>query len=38
VRYTDSDRKRAEKVMENIGVAKDSRKLLSWEEYEKGLF
>lgn len=36
--YTDSDRKRAEKVMENIGVAKDSRKLLSWEEYEKGLF
>lgn len=36
--YTDNDRKRAEKVMENIGVAKDSRKLLSWEEYEKGLF
>lgn len=36
--YTDDDRQRAKTVMENIGVAADSRKLLSWEEYEKGFF
>ena len=36
--YTDDDKQRAKTVMENIGVAADSRKLLSWEEYEKGLF
>ena len=36
--YTDDDRQRAKTVMGNIGVAADSRKLLSWKEYEKGLF
>mgnify|MGYP002578188766 FL=1 len=36
--YTDDDIQRAKTVMGNIGVAADSRKLLSWEEYEKGLF
>ncbi|RGY28198.1 MULTISPECIES: bacteriophage abortive infection AbiH family protein [Bacteroides] len=36
--YTDSDIQRAENVMENIEVAKDSYRLLSWEDYEEGMF
>lgn len=36
--YSDIDRQHAETVMENIGVAKDSCRLLSWENYEEGLF
>ena len=36
--YTDDDRQRAKTVMENIGVAKDSYRLLSWKDYEEDMF
>ena len=36
--YTDDDRQRAKTVMENIGVAKDSYRLLSWKDYEEVMF
>lgn len=36
--YSNDDKQRAEEVMEKIGVATDLRKILTWIEYEKGLF